>query len=203
MFFNFSKRTFDIFFALAALIILSFPMLIISILVYKKIDKQILFRQIRVGKNERKFLIYKFKTMSDERDSNGKLLPDEIRMPRFGKLIRKLSLDELPQLINILKGDMSFIGPRPLLESYLLLYTEEQRIRHDVLPGLTGWAQINGRNNITWEEKFALDIYYIKNRSMYLDMKILVRTIFQVLLCKDISRYGHATTTEFLGGESK
>ena len=159
------------------------------------------FRQVRPGKNAQLFTIYKFKTMRDSRDENGGLLPDFERITPIGNIIRKLSLDELPQLINVLKGEMSFVGPRPLLPEYLPLYSKEQDKRHDVKPGITGWAQVNGRNALSWKEKFALDVYYVEHQSIFLDLKILIKTIGKVLLLQDVNA-GKALTMEPFNGEN-
>lgn len=158
-----------------------------------------IFKQERPGLNEKKFVIYKFKTMNSKRDSSGVLLPDHIRLTTFGKIIRKLSLDELPQFFNVLKGDMSFIGPRPLLNEYLGLYNDEQRKRHIVRPGITGWAQVNGRNSIPWEEKFKLDQYYAENISFILDIIIVWLTIMKILKRSDISSENYVTMEKFKG----
>ena len=181
------KRLFD--FLLAALLLFLFsPLFIMTVLlILLKIGKPIFFLQSRPGHKEKLFTIYKFRTMSDERDENGELLPDEQRLKGVGKFIRSTSLDELPQLINVLKGEMSFVGPRPLLIEYLSLYNDEQKRRHDVLPGITGWAQVNGRNAISWEEKFQYDVWYVDHQSFWLDMKILWLTFLKVLKRNDIS----------------
>lgn len=182
------------------LLILTSPIIIVTaIFIYFKVSRDVIFTQERPGFNEKIFKIYKFKTMSDERDTNGELLPDEQRLGRFGKLIRSLSLDELPQLFNVLKGDMSFIGPRPLLVEYLPIYNETQKHRHDVRPGITGLAQVNGRNAISWEKKFEYDVYYAKNLSFMLDVKIALQTIEKVLKRSDVSKEGQATTEKFNG----
>jgi undecaprenyl phosphate N,N'-diacetylbacillosamine 1-phosphate transferase len=157
------------------------------------------FTQMRPGKNGKLFLLIKFKTMSDARDDRGELLPDEERLHGVGKFIRKTSLDEIPQLINVLKGDMSIVGPRPLLVEYLPLYSEEQRSRHDVKPGITGWAQVNGRNTISWEQKFAYDVWYVKHQSFWLDMKILVLTVLKVFKAEGISSATSVTMEKFSG----
>jgi lipopolysaccharide/colanic/teichoic acid biosynthesis glycosyltransferase len=159
------------------------------------------FFQHRPGKNSVIFLLVKFKTMNDLKDANGNLLPDENRITRFGKFIRRTSLDEIPQLFNVLKGDMSLIGPRPLLVEYLPLYSTRQKRRHDVRPGITGWAQINGRNAISWEEKFEYDVWYVDNISFFLDMKILGRTLIKTFKSEGISQQGHATMPVFKGVE--
>ncbi len=161
-----------------------------------------LFYQIRPGKNEMPFKIIKFKTMNDKTDSQGKLLPDEKRLTTVGKIVRKLSLDELPQLINVVKGELSLIGPRPLLMEYLPLYNEEQRKRHDVKPGISGWAQVNGRNTISWDQKFEYDVYYTQNMSFWLDLKILFLTIYKITRLEGISAEGQATMQKFEGTRS-
>lgn len=159
----------------------------------------IFFKQVRPGYKEKPFCIYKFRTMTDAQDAHGELLPDEQRLTHIGRVIRKYSLDELPQLFNVLKGDMSFVGPRPLLVEYLVLYNDEQKRRHDVKPGITGWAQVNGRNAIDWEEKFKFDIWYVENRSFWLDMRILWMTFFNVVKQKDIHAANSATMEKFRG----
>ena len=161
--------------------------------------RPLFFKQVRPGKDEKEFVIYKFRTMTQERDEKGKLLSDEKRLHGFGKRIRELSLDELPQLFNVLKGEMSFIGPRPLLTEYLRLYTKEQKKRHQVKPGISGWAQVNGRNSISWKEKLEYDVWYTKHISFLLDMKILLKTVQKVFLRKDISAQKHATSEKFNG----
>ncbi|MCD8917519.1 sugar transferase [Staphylococcus gallinarum] len=193
------KRLFDFSVSLFGLI-LSAPILIIAyFLIATKLGKPVLFRQIRPGKNEVPFEIFKFRTMTDEKDSNGELLPDDQRMTKLGATIRKTSVDELPQLFNVLKGDLSLVGPRPLLMEYLPLYNEEQKKRHQVKPGITGWAQINGRNAITWEQKFKLDVWYVENQSFKLDMYIIYKTVQNVLQKKDINATDHVTTEKFRG----
>ena len=197
------KRIFDIVLSLL-LIGLFLPFIIITaIVVYLKIGRPIFFKQVRPGLKERLFTIYKFRTMSDERDKNGELLPDEQRLGRVGKFIRKTSLDELPQLWNVLKGEMSFIGPRPLLVEYLELYNEEQKKRHDVTPGISGWAQVNGRNAITWEQKFAYDVWYVENQSFLLDMKILWMTFLKVIKGSDTSSATSVTMEKFKGTKNE
>ena len=193
------KRIFDIVLSLL-LIGLFLPFIIITaIVVYLKMGRPIFFKQVRPGLKERLFTIYKFRTMSNERDKSGKLLPDEERLGSVGKFIRKTSLDELPQLWNVLKGEMSFIGPRPLLVEYLELYNEEQKKRHDVTPGISGWAQVNGRNAITWEQKFAYDVWYVENQSFLLDMKILWMTFMKVIQGSDTSSATSVTMEKFKG----
>lgn len=185
--------------AAIALFLFSPLMVIIAIAVYWKMGSPVIFAQDRPGKNNRIFKFFKFRTMTDARDQDGQLLPDGDRLTPFGQWLRKTSLDELPQLWNVLKGDMSIVGPRPLLVSYLDLYTPEQARRHEVRPGITGWAQINGRNNITWQEKFDLDIWYVDNWSPWLDLKIILLTVWTVLQREGISQQGHATIEDFMG----
>ena len=198
MYEKFLKRIFDFILALV-LLILFLPLILIIALFLKSTQGSVIFTQNRPGLNEKIFKIYKFKTMSDERNEKGELLPDEMRLKAFGKIIRSLSLDELLQLFNVLKGDMSFVGPRPLLVEYLSLYTKEQKLRHQVRPGITGWAQINGRNAISWEKKFELDVFYVKNISFYFDIKILFFTVFNVLKRSGINKQGCITTEKFNG----
>lgn len=192
------KRGLDFVLSLILLVVLA-PIILLVALLLKCVLGAVLFRQERPGLNERIFTLYKFKTMSDERDENGNLLPDEFRLKPFGKIIRSLSLDELPQLFNVLKGDMSLIGPRPLLVKYLPLYNETQKHRHDVRPGITGWAQVNGRNDISWEKKFELDLFYVENCSFALDAKIALMTMVRVFQRSGISKSGNATSDEFNG----
>ena len=181
MYKNHIKRILDIFLSLCGILILSPVYLILWVLVRRKLGKPALFTQERPGRNEKIFRLYKFRSMTDERDENGLLLPDEVRLTRFGKILRSTSLDELPELFNILKGDMSLIGPRPLLVRYLPWYTERERHRHDVRPGLTGLAQVNGRNALGWEERFAFDLEYVDNCSLFMDLKVLGMTVGKVL----------------------
>ncbi|ASM38453.1 MAG: undecaprenyl phosphate N,N'-diacetylbacillosamine 1-phosphate transferase [Campylobacter sputorum] len=195
----FFKRFFDIVGSVFLIILTSPIMLITYIIIKKNISKNAIFTQSRPGLNEKIFKIYKFKTMSDEKDSNGELLPDDMRLNSCGKKIRSLSLDELPQLFNVLKGDMSFIGPRPLLIEYLNIYNDEQKLRHNVRPGITGLAQVNGRNAISWTKKFEYDVYYAKNLSFFLDIKIALLTIKKVIIKDGISKEGMATTEKFNG----
>lgn len=194
------KRVFDFVSACLGLVLISPAFLVIAALVRVKLGSPILFKQQRPGLHGKPFYVFKFRTMTDERDSSDKLLPDHVRLTPFGRLMRKYSLDELPQLFNVLRGDLSLVGPRPLLMEYLSLYTPEQARRHEVMPGITGWAQINGRNAISWEDKFALDIWYVDNRSFWLDIKILWMTVKKVLYSDGISQEGHATMPEFQGG---
>ena len=178
----FFKRLFDIIISGLSLIILS-PLFLIMIVILLKINKHAgaFFLHTRIGKNNREYKVFKFKSMTDEKDENGKLLPNEKRLTRFGKIIRKLSIDELPQLANVLKGDMSLIGPRPLPVRYMDLYSSEQLRRHQVRPGITGWAQVNGRNEISWTKKFELDVWYVDNISLWLDLRIIVLTIYKII----------------------
>lgn len=184
---RFIKRPLDVICALLALILFCWLFALIALLVRTKLGSPVLFRQDRPGKNEKIFRLYKFRTMTDEKDSNGNLLPDDVRLTGFGRFLRKTSLDELPEAINILKGDMSVVGPRPLLVEYLPYYTEKERHRHDVRPGLTGWAQVNGRNNInSWEERLEYDLEYVRHCSFLFDVKILGMTILKVIKRSDI-----------------
>lgn len=186
MYAKYIKRILDLILSLMALIVLMPLMIIIGILVRINLGSPIIFKQKRPGKNEKIFTLYKFRTMTDKRDIDGNLLPDEYRLTKFGKFLRSTSLDELPELINIIKGDMAIVGPRPLLVEYLPYYTEEEKHRHDVRPGLTGLAQVNGRNEISWEEKLKYDIEYIKEISFYSDLKIIFKTIKKTIKRKDI-----------------
>lgn len=199
MYKKFSKRFLDIVLSLLLLCMFWPMLLIVAILVRIKLGSPVIFKQERPGLNEKIFTLMKFRTMTSEKDENGNLLPDEKRLTDFGKFLRSTSLDELPELINILKGDMSFIGPRPLLVEYLPLYNEKQKHRHDVRPGLTGLAQINGRNNLEWEKRFDLDIEYIENMSFKNDLIIIKDTIKKVLKREDISQVGNVTVEKFKG----
>jgi len=199
MYNNFFKRFFDFFIALIGFIILSPLFITITIALYFANQGKPFFFQERPGLNERIFKIIKFKTMNDKKDKNGKFLSDGERLTAIGKFVRKTSLDEIPQLINVLKGDMAIIGPRPLLNHYLPLYSAEQRLRHNVRPGITGWAQVNGRNAISWKKKFELDVYYVNHISFSLDIKIFFMTIKKVFKSEGISKEGHATTEGFNG----
>lgn len=203
MYKNLIKPILDFILAFLLIIVFSPIILIAALLIKLKLGSPILFTQERPGLNGKIFRIYKFRTMSDERDSKGDLLSDELRLKGFGKLIRKSSLDELPQLFNVLKGEMSFVGPRPLLVEYLKLYNQEQAKRHNVKPGITGWAQVNGRNAISWEEKFKLDVYYVEHISFMLDCKILYMTFFKVLKRKDINSNTNITMEKFTGNQSE
>ena len=203
MYKNCIKRLLDIIISLVILILFCWLYLILFILVRTKLGSPVIFKQPRPGKNEKVFNLYKFRTMTDERDENGELLPDEVRLTAFGKKLRSTSLDELPEFFNILKGDMSFIGPRPLLVKYLPLYNEEQHHRHDVRPGLTGWAQVNGRNLLSWEDKFEKDVYYVNNLSFLLDLKILFKTVAVVFDRSGINSESDATMAAFTGTKPK
>jgi sugar transferase EpsL len=193
------KRLFDI--AVATLVLaLTAPLaLCIALLVRWRLGSPVLLRQMRPGLHGRPFTLYKFRSMTDERDASGNLLPDERRLTRFGRFLRASSLDELPELWNVIRGEMSLVGPRPLLMEYLPLYTPEQARRHEVRPGITGWAQVNGRNAISWKENFALDVWYVDNRGFRLDMKILALTLWKVIRREGISQQGHATREKFDG----
>ncbi|WP_270370142.1 sugar transferase [Aerococcus urinaeequi] len=197
------KRIIDILISLLLLIIFSPIILILFILIRIKIGYPVFFLQERPGKNEKIFKMYKFRTMNDDKDENGNLLPDEERLTKFGLQLRVTSLDELPGLWNVLIGDMSLVGPRPLLVSYLPLYNEIQRKRHDVRPGLTGWAQVNGRNSLSWDEKFNLDKEYVENLSFFMDLKILFMTIYKVIKKDGITGENSATVEPFKGNEVK
>lgn len=198
MYKHFFKRVLDFVFAALLLVIFS-PVILIIAVVLKIKQGSVLFTQERPGLDEKIFKIYKFKTMSDERNEHGELLPDEMRLKPFGKVLRSLSLDELPQLFNVLKGDMSFIGPRPLLPEYLPLYTPKQRLRHSVRPGISGLAQVSGRNAISWAQKFEFDVEYVRRCSLWLDAKIALLTLLKVLKRSDINKAGEATTSKFNG----
>jgi sugar transferase EpsL len=193
------KRVLDLLLAGLALILLSPIIGIVALLVRLKLGSPVLFQQGRPGLHGRSFTMYKFRTMTDLRDAAGNLLPDAERLTTFGRFLRSSSLDELPELWNVLKGEMSLVGPRPLLMHYLPLYTPEQMRRHDVRPGITGWAQVNGRNAITWEEKFALDVWYVDNVSFWLDLKIILLTISKIVKSQDINQPGRATMQPFEG----
>ena len=193
------KRLFDITVSALGLIILSPLLILLAVLVRVNLGAPVFFRQERPGKNEKIFLLYKFRSMKDAVDSQGNQLPDDVRLGKFGKLLRASSLDELPELINVLKGEMSLVGPRPLLVRYLPLYNAEQHRRHEVLPGITGWAQVNGRNAISWQEKFRLDVWYVDHWTPWLDLKILLMTVKKVFIHEGISAENQATMEEFKG----
>ena len=193
------KRIFDLTLTLPALMALSPILVVAGFLVRVKLGSPVLFNQIRPGLREKPFAIFKFRTMTDARDKEGKPLPDKLRLTLFGRFLRAASIDELPELLNVLKGDMSLVGPRPLLMQYLDLYSPNQARRHVVKPGITGWAQVNGRNAITWEEKFNLDVWYVDHQSFLLDMKIIFMTLWKILKREGISQPGQATMEEFKG----
>ncbi len=193
------KRLFDLLVAALALLLLALPLLVLTWVIRRKLGSPVLFRQVRPGLQGRPFTMVKFRTMTDGRSADGALLPDAQRLTPFGRFLRASSLDELPELWNVLRGDMSLVGPRPLLMEYLSLYTPEQARRHEVRPGITGWAQINGRNAISWEEKFSLDVWYVGNHSLWLDIKILWLSVNKVLVRDGISAVGDATMPKFEG----
>lgn len=197
------KRFFDLFLVIITIPLWGPLLLVLALITRIILGKPVFFTQERPGRNGEIFYIIKLRSMIDTRDGHGELLPDEDRLPPFGKLLRSTSLDELPELINVLKGEMSLVGPRPLHVDYLPLYSKEQSRRHDVHPGITGWAQINGRNAITWEDKFEKDVWYVDNQSLMLDIKILWKTIFQVLFRHGISAPGDATMPRFTGSGKK
>ncbi|QQN71625.1 sugar transferase [Comamonas testosteroni] len=195
------KRIFDFSFALLGLIILALPFFILVAVIRRKLGSPVFFRQLRPGLHGKPFEMVKLRTMTDERGPDGQLLPDAARLTSFGRFLRSTSLDELPELWNVLKGDMSLVGPRPLLMEYMPLYTPEQARRHEARPGVTGWAQVNGRNAISWEEKFELDVWYVDHQSLWLDIKILWLTVKKVLVRDGISAAGEATMSKFTGSK--
>ena len=197
------KRLFDFIIAFCALLILSLVIIVVAVVIRFKLGSPILFTQNRPGLNGDIFKMMKFRTMLDAKDKQGNLLPDDQRMTKFGSFLRSTSLDELPGLFNVLKGDMSLVGPRPLLVDYLPLYDKEQARRHNVRPGITGWAQVNGRNAISWEQKFELDVWYVDNQSIWLDFKISLLTIRKVFVREGISAEGEVTMTRFKGSSKK
>lgn len=203
MYQKYIKRLLDIVISFTALLVLSPVLLVVAVLVRIRLGWPVIFHQDRPGYREKVFRLCKFRSMTDARGADGELLPDEVRLTRFGKALRATSLDELPELWNILKGDMSLIGPRPLLVKYLPLYNESQRRRHDVKPGLTGWAQVNGRNAITWEQRFEYDVYYVDHISFLMDLKILFQTVAVVLRHSDINSATDATMEAFTGTKNK
>ena len=203
MIYKYIKRILDIISSLLAIIILSPLLAVTAVLVKIKLGSPVLFKQERPGKDEKIFTLIKFRTMTDERDENGELLPDEVRLTKFGKFLRSTSIDELPELFNILKGDMSVIGPRPLLVEYIPRYNEHQHRRHEVRPGLSGWAQVNGRNTVSWEDKFDMDVHYVDNYSFAMDVKILFMTVLNVLKKEGISSETSATMEVFMGTPEK
>jgi lipopolysaccharide/colanic/teichoic acid biosynthesis glycosyltransferase len=195
------KRLFDTTVAVLALLTLALPLLVLALLIHRKLGSPVLFKQVRPGLRGQPFTMVKFRTMTDERGADGALLPDAQRLTPFGRFLRASSLDELPELWNVLRGEMSLVGPRPLLMEYLPLYTPEQARRHELRPGITGWAQVNGRNAISWQDKFALDVWYVDNQSFWLDIKILWMTVRKVLVRDGISAAGEATMSKFTGSE--
>lgn len=197
------KRSLDFLIAFFTILILLPIILIVALIIRLKLGSPILFTQDRPGLHCKVFKMYKFRSMTDERDEHGELLPNELRMTAFGKLLRSTSLDELPGLFNVIKGDMSLVGPRPLLVQYLPLYNKEQARRHDVRPGITGWAQVNGRNAISWEEKFKLDVWYVDNQSFWFDVKILFLTVKKVFVREGINPSGQSTTESFKGSDDE
>lgn len=197
------KRLFDLILTIPGLIFFSPLLLVTGILVYLKLGSPVLYKQERPGYQNKLFLIYKFRTMTDEKDETGILKPDKKRLIPLGKFLRTYSIDELPELINVLRGEMSLVGPRPLLTQYLDRYSKEQIRRHDVLPGMTGWAQVNGRNAIKWEDKFKYDVWYVDHWSLWLDIQIMWKTFWKVLRREGISQEGHVSAEEFKGEEEK
>ena len=196
------KRAFDFIIASIVLVLLSPLLLVVALLIRIAMGSPVLFRQVRPGLCGVPFTLLKFRTMTNETDVSRQLPTDAIRLTRLGRTLRRLSLDELPQLINVVRGEMSLVGPRPLLMEYLGLYSERQMRRHEVRPGITGWAQINGRNEISWEQKFELDLWYVEHQSLLLDLRILALTVVRVLRGKGVTRTGHATTQRFLGSKA-
>ena len=198
MYKSFIKRVVDIFLSVIFIVLFWWLYVIIAILVRIKLGSPVIFKQKRPGLNEKVFTMYKFRTMTDKKDINGNLLPDKDRLTKFGKFLRSTSLDEIPELLNVLKGEMSLVGPRPLLVEYLSKYTKEEKRRHEVRPGITGWAQVNGRNNTAWEDRFKNDIYYVENISFLLDMKIIIKTFLKVIKKSDINQSEDVTMKNFL-----
>jgi len=198
---RFGKRILDVILAGSAFIVLMPVISVVALLVRTRLGAPVLFSQVRPGKDARPFRMVKFRTMTNARDSAGQLLPDEVRLTRFGQFLRSTSLDELPELWNVLLGHMSLVGPRPLLMQYLPLYSEEQSRRHEALPGLTGWAQVNGRNRTSWDDRFAQDVWYVENLSLGLDLKILLRTVLKVVRRDGVAADGHATMPYFQGND--
>ncbi len=196
------KRLFDLVVAIAALAVLALPLLVLYAMVRRKLGSPALFRQVRPGLHGQPFMMVKFRTMTDARGPDGELLPDALRLTAFGRFLRASSLDELPELWNVLRGEMSLVGPRPLLMEYLPLYSAEQARRHELRPGITGWAQVNGRNAVSWEERFRLDVWYVDHRSLWLDLRILWLTVRKVLVREGISAQGEATMPRFTGDKS-
>ena len=196
------KRSRDLIVALAMLILLLPLLVVLAAVVRRSLGRPVLLRQVRPGFRGEPFTLFKFRTMSNAVDASGTLLPDAQRLGKVGSRLRDMSLDELPELINVIRGEMSLVGPRPLLMQYLDRYTPEQARRHEVKPGITGWAQVNGRNSLSWEDKFALDVWYVDHRSFWLDLKILMRTAWKILRREGISQPGQATMREFMGSKS-
>jgi sugar transferase EpsL len=197
------KRLLDLLLAVLGLILISPILILIAVLIRWRLGRPVLFRQIRPGYKGQLFAVYKFRTMAEIHDDQGALLPDEQRLSRLGRMLRSFSLDELPEFFNVLRGEMSVVGPRPLLVQYLERYSPEQARRHEVLPGITGWAQVNGRNVLTWEDKFRFDVWYVDHWSFWLDLKILWMTMWKVLRREGISQPGHATAEEFMGSDAE
>ena len=197
------KRLFDAVISAISLFLLFLPLTILAVIVRIKLGNPVFFKQIRPGLNGKPFLMFKFRTMTDERDLIGNLMPDSVRLTPFGRFLRTTSLDEFPELWNVLKGEMSLVGPRPLLMEYLPVYSREQARRHEVRPGVTGWAQINGRNALDWEDKFKLDVWYVDHHCLWLDIKILWATVRKVLVRDGISASGEATMSKFTGNQKK
>ena len=193
------KRSFDLLLTVPGLVLLIPLLLVVAFMISKRLGRPVIFQQVRPGRDGRPFRMYKFRTMLDLRDKDGRSLPDDQRLTPFGRFLRSTSLDELPELWNVLKGEMSLVGPRPLLMEYLDRYTPEQARRHDVPPGITGWAQISGRNALSWEEKFMLDVWYVDNWSLWLDIKILWLTVLKVVRREGVSAAGHETMPVFMG----
>ncbi|HUS85459.1 MAG TPA: sugar transferase [Anaerolineales bacterium] len=198
-----SKRLFDLILTLPGLVLISPLLMLMAVLVRIFLGSPVLFSQIRPGKGSKPFAVYKFRTMTDARDSDEQLLSDAERMTGLGRFLRSLSLDELPELFNVLRGEMSLVGPRPLLMQYLDRYSAEQARRHEVLPGISGWAQVNGRNTLTWEDKFRYDVWYVDNWTLRLDASILLTTLWKVITREGISQLGHTTSEEFMGSDEQ
>ena len=194
-----TKRAFDLILAVISVLVFALPLLVLAVLIRRRLGAPVLFRQIRPGRGGRLFEMVKFRTMTSERGADGTLLPDAQRLTDFGRFLRATSLDELPEIWNVLKGDMSFVGPRPLLVEYLPLYSAQEARRHEVRPGITGWAQVNGRNALSWQEKFRLDVWYVDHRSLALDLRILWMTVRKVFAREGISAAGEATMARFTG----
>lgn len=203
MYHAYGKRLFDLVVSIIALVVLAPIMLLIAAMVRIKLGSPVLFRQLRAGRAGESFTLIKFRTMNDARDTQGNLLSDSERLTGLGRFLRGTSLDELPELVNVIRGDMSLVGPRPLFIKYVALYTPEQFRRHETLPGITGWAQVNGRNALSWEQKFEMDVWYVDHRSLALDLRILALTVLKIALREGIRQPGHATAQEFKGSLHK